>query len=77
MRAILPLLLLAGCAGTPAALQPYDSKYLTVTHGTGRFDSGADYAARYCAQARLKARHLGTDTPPQSRSLSRFECVAD
>lgn len=68
-------LLLLGCATPPP--EPYDSKYFTFRHGTARFDSAMEYARSYCAQAKLKARHLGTDSPPGSMSLSRFECVPD
>ena len=69
------LAFLAGCATPPPPA--YDGKYLTYQHGTARFASAMEYATSYCAQAGLKARHLGTDTPLGSQSLSRFECTAE
>lgn len=67
--------LLTGC-GTPQ-MQRYDSRYLTYEHGSMMFSVAIDYAQRYCAQAGLRARHVGTDSPPGGMSLSRFECVQD
>ncbi len=69
------LLLLAGCATAP--IPHYESRYITLQHGTGRFQSAQEQARGYCAQAMLKPRHLGTDTPPGALSLSRFECIAE
>lgn len=69
----------SGCTQVPDAkptpVQPYDSRYFTVEHGSQRFDTAMHYAGRYCAQAKLMARHLGTDTPPGAPSISRFECI--
>lgn len=75
--ALMAVVFLAGCAGMvgPVAPSSVSGNFVTTVHGTARYFDALQGAEQYCAMRGMGVRGLGTDTPPQSMSVSRFECV--
>lgn len=67
------VLLLAGCGAIPPSSS--SGRFITTQHGSARFMDAMQGATEHCGRMGLGAQHLGTDSPPQALSISRFQCV--